>query len=122
MYLVATALGFLTYLLLSPLVMWICVFTLMPVVSGLLIYFYLLRMKVSRARSLRESLVVTAVWVALSFALDAITYILVVPAVSHAPRNWTFFQDQSPWIWLSYLVLLVSALGARFAYWRKIDA
>ena len=122
MYAVATVLGFATYLLASPRVMWICVFTLMPLFSALLLYGYLTRMKISRGTSLRECLLVAGVWIVLSFALDAVTYILVVPRLRHAAPNWAFFQDQSPWIWVSYLVLLLSAFAAQRVYVRKADA
>ena len=116
MYGIGTVVGFASYRLLSPFAMWVCVFTLMPVVSAFLIYAYLQRMRVGRASSLRESLGVTAVWMVLSFGLDAVTYIVVVPAATHGPPNWTFFHDQSPWIWLSYLILLLSALAAHRAH------
>jgi hypothetical protein len=122
MYIIATILGFATYLLLSPLAMWISVFTVMPVLSALLIYVYLRTMKVSKEASLRESLAITLVWIVLSFGLDAVVYIVVIPFFSHVASNWTFFQDQSPWIWLSYVVLLLSGLVARQAYGRKANA
>ena len=116
MYAIATVLGFLTYFMLNPLAMWISVFTIMPVLSALLIYFYLNKLRVSQRASLRESLLVTAVWILLSFGLDSAVYIVIVPLLSRAAPNWTFFRDQSPWIWLSYVVLLLSALAARHAY------
>lgn len=119
MYVVATLLGFAAYVWLSPRAMWVCVFTVMPVLSALLIYGYLMGMKISRARSLQECVVVAGVWMALSFGLDAVTYILIVPRVSHAAPNWMFFRDQSPWIWMSYLVLLLSAFAAQRAYVKK---
>ena len=122
MYLIATILGFATYLLLSPLAMWISVFTVMPALSALLIYVYLRRMKVSQGASLRESLVVTAAWIVLSFGLDAVVYIVIIPFLSHVAPNWTFFRDQSPWIGLSYVVLLFSGLAAHQAYGRKANA
>jgi hypothetical protein len=122
MYTIATILGFATYLLLSPLAMWISVFTLMPVISALLIYAYLRKMKVSKGASLRESLAITLVWIVLSFGFDAVVYIVIIPFLSHVAPNWTFFQDQSPWIWLSYVVLLLSGLAARQAYGRKANA
>ena len=116
MYLVATVLGFATYLLLSPLAMWIAVFTLMPLVSAALIYLYLRQTDTRPAASLRESLRLMAVWILLSFALDAFTYVAVVPRLHHAAPNYTFFRDQSPWIWLSYPVLMLSALAAHTVY------
>jgi hypothetical protein len=91
------------------------VFTVMPVLSALLIYVYLRRMKFSQGASLRESLVVTAAWIVLSFGLDAVVYIVIIPFLSHVAPNWTFFRDQSPWNWLSYVVLLFSGLAAHQA-------
>ena len=122
MYVTATIFGFATYLLISPLAMWVSVFTVMPVLSALLIYFYLRTIKVSQAASLRESLAIALVWIVLSFALDAVVYIVVIPLFSHVAPNWTFFQDQSPWIWLSYVVLLLSALVAHQAYGKRAHA
>jgi hypothetical protein len=122
MYLIATILGFVTYLLLSPLAMWISVFTVMPVLSALLIYVYFRRIKFSQGASLRESLVVTAAWIVLSFGLDAVVYIVIIPFLSHVAPNWTFFRDQSRWIWLSYVVLLFSGLAVHQAYGRKANA
>lgn len=122
MYGIATIVGFTTYLLLSPFAMWVSVFTLMPIVSTLLIYSYLRKMRFSRKSSLGESLIVSASWIALSFSFDAVMYILIVPYVSRAASNWTFFQDQSPWIWVSYLALLLSALTAHKVYARRMHA
>lgn len=122
MYTVATVVGFATYLLISPLAMWISVFTLMPIVSALLVYGYLHRLRFSPASSLSETIRLLLFWVGLSFTLDALTYILVVPAVKHTPPNWAFFQEQSPWIWLSYAVLLISAFIGRWLYLRRKNA
>jgi hypothetical protein len=116
MYLLATIVGFATYFLMSVRAMWICVFTLMPIVSAGLIYAYLQKLKVSRDATFREATILVAVWMGLSFCLDAITYIVVIPMTSHRALNWTFFLDQSPWIWLSYAVLLLSAYAGRWAY------
>jgi hypothetical protein len=121
MYLLATTVGFATYFLLSVRAMWICVFTLMPIVSAVLIYAYLQRLKVSRDATFREASILVAVWIVLSFCLDAITYIVVIPMTSHRALNWTFFLDQSPWIWLSYAVLLLSAYAGRWAYLVRLD-
>jgi hypothetical protein len=122
MYVIATLVGFGTYLWFSPFVMWVAVFTLMPAVSAVLIYGYLRRFSFSREASLHESLVLTGVWMLLSFCLDAVTYVLIVPHLSHSRPNWTFFRDQSPWIWLSYLVLILSALAAQRLYRRNTNA
>lgn len=121
MYLVATILGFATHLFLNPLAMWISVFTIMPVLSALLIYAYLRKLRTTQQASLRESFWVAAVWIILSFGLDSIMYIAVIPFFSHGAPNWTLFRDQSPWIWLSYIVLLLSAFAAHSAYKRKAN-
>ena len=122
MYITATVIGFASYLLIGPRAMWFCAFTIMPVISALLIYTYLLRLNIRPTSSLRESLQLAIVWIALSFCFDAIAYILVVPSLSHTAPNWAFFRDQSPWIWFSYTVLLLSAWVGRWGYLRRIDA
>lgn len=122
MYLVATILGFATYLLLTPLFMWICVFTIMPMVSALLIYSYLHKLKISPKTSLRESLLVAITWILLSFGFDFVMYIVLIPFFRKAAPNWAFFCDQSPWIWLSYAVLLLSAFVAQYFYRRSVHA
>ncbi len=102
--------------------MWVAVFTFMPIISALLVYGYLLKQKISPRASFRESLLLAGVWMLLSFSLDAITYIVVVPYLRHSAPNWCFFHDQSPWIWISYLVLLFSALVAQRVYVRRNNA
>ncbi|HWZ52722.1 MAG TPA: hypothetical protein VNW54_14790 [Granulicella sp.] len=91
MYLVATILGFATYLLISVTVMWISVFTIMPVVAALLIGWYLLQIRCAPEGSMRETMSVVAVWIMLSFFLDAVTYIFVIPYFARTPPNWAFF-------------------------------
>ncbi|MFZ1136750.1 MAG: hypothetical protein WAN69_17500 [Candidatus Korobacteraceae bacterium] len=119
MYIAATIIGFSTYLLVGSRTMWISVFTLMPMLSALLIYVYLRIMRFPRERSLTETMHLVLVWVGLSFGFDAVTYVVIIPAASHTIPNWTFFQDQSPWIWLSYAVLVPSAYVGRWMYLRK---
>jgi hypothetical protein len=94
----------------------------MPVVSALLMYWYLVKMRISSEDSLVETCYLVLAWVLLSFCLDAVTYIFIIPKVSHAASNWTFFRDQSPWIWLSYAVLLVSAYAGHFLHVRRLTA
>ncbi len=100
----------------------ISVFTIMPVVSALLIFTYLRKLKISQEASLRESLLVAAAWILLSFGLDSVVYIAIIPFFNHVPPNWTFFRDQSPWIWMPYAILLLSALVARNVYRRNANA
>lgn len=122
MYFIATALGFATYLLLSPLAMWVSVFTLMPVVSAWIIYCYLRRMRFTPQTSMAESVKLLVVWICLSFSFDALGYIVVLPATMHTSPNWNFFRDQAPWIWLSYAVLLLSGYAGRWAYLKRVNA
>jgi len=122
MYLVATLVGFAAYLLISPVAMWIYVFTLMPVVSALLMSWYLVKMRISRQASLIETVYLALAWIGLSFGLDAATYIFIIPAVSHSAPSWTFFRDQSPWIWLSYAVLIVCAYAGHRLHLRRLHA
>ena len=113
MYVAATALGFASYFLFNPAIMWLCVFLLMPVVAAFLVWWYLDQVHFPFGRSFEEALKLVSAWIILSFVLDAITYIVLIPRLQHRPVAWTFFRDQSPWIWLSYGVLLASGLGGR---------
>ncbi|MCU1310123.1 MAG: hypothetical protein JWO20_1248 [Candidatus Angelobacter sp.] len=119
MYAIASLVGFGLFLLINPTTMWIGVFTLMPVVSAALMRWYLAKMQFSRKETLRESLYLVGAWIAFSFGLDAIVYILIVPRVNHTSPNWRFFAEQSPWIWLSYLALVVAGYAARLMYLRS---
>ena len=94
----------------------------MPIVNALLMYWYLVRMRISRQASLTEVLYLVLAWIALSFGLDAATYIFIIPALNHTASNWAFFRDQSPWIWLSYAVLLVSAYIGHRLNLRRLNA
>ena len=119
MYVIASVVGFATYLLIGPRAMWISVFTLMPVVSAVLIYWYLRGMHFPKNNSLKETALLVLFWISFSFVSDAATYILIIPSANQIDPNWTFFQDQSPWIWLCYAVLLVSGFAGRWMYVRK---
>ncbi len=121
MYVIATGMGFATYQFLGPVAMWIAVFLVMPIIAALLIYWFLIKIKCPSDRTLRETLVLIVIWIALSFSFDAVTYIFVVPALSHGPAHWTFFVDQSPWIWISYAVLTISGYAGRWLYLRRFS-
>ncbi len=112
MYLLATVLGFATYLLLNPTAMWVSVFTIMPLISALLIWWYLKRINCSAQQSATATVKIVTVWILLSFGFDAMNYIWIVPKARHSTANWLFFVDQSPWIWLSYAVLCLSGYVA----------
>jgi len=118
-YLIATIVGFSTYYIHITL-MWIAIFTLMPVVFGYLFYVYLRRTKCDRSQSLRQTNYLIIFWIILSFLLDAVVYIVVVPIIFGNPSNWTFFIDQSPWIWLNYLTIIVLGHISRFCYLKYL--
>jgi hypothetical protein len=119
-YLIATIVGFSTYYI-DVRVMWLTIFTLMPVVFGYLFYTYLRRTGCDRSQSMRETNLLVLFWIVLSFLVDALVYIVVVPLVSGNPANWTFFLDQSPWIWLNYLTMILIGHVSRLFYLRSFD-
>lgn len=104
-YVIATAVGFALYLV-SPLAMWISMFTVMPVAFAYLAYRYHKRHAVTSTPV--EIIKLSAYWIVLSFVLDALIYIAVLPIAFGAKPNWTFFMDQSPWIWLAYASLILT--------------
>ena len=109
-YAIATVVGTVTYLI-GPLWMWVSMFTLMPVVFAACAAVYF--RKAPEAASTRGVLRLSALWIACSIALDAAIYIAVLPLALGAPANWTFFIDQSPWIWLSYASIVAIIFGGR---------
>lgn len=117
-YAIATVVGFSLYYV-SVIVMWVGIFTLMPIVFVYLFYLYLRKVRCEAKKSLRETIRVVIYWAALSFLLDALVYIAIVPAVFGVPANWRFFIDQSPWIWLCYTVMLFVGLAGRWLYVRS---
>lgn len=119
-YLIATVVGFSTYYI-HITVMWTAIFTLMPVVFGYLFYTYLRRIEIDRSESLQETHRLVLLWVILSFLVDALVYVVVVPLVTENPPNWTFFIEQSPWIWLSYLTILVLGHISRLLYLNSLE-
>jgi hypothetical protein len=118
-YLIATIVGFSTYYI-HITVMWIAIFTLMPVVFGYLFYAYLRRTKCNKSESLRQTNYLILFWIILSFLLDAAIYIIAVPLIYGYQSNWTFFIDQSPWIWLNYLIIIVLGHISRFCYLKSL--
>ena len=119
-YLIATIVGFSTYYI-DVTVMWVAIFTLMPVVFGYLFFTYLSRTRCERSQSFGETNRLVLLWIILSFLVDALIYIVVVPLVSGNPPNWTFFMDQSPWIWLNYLTIIVLGHVSRWFYLRSLN-
>ena len=118
-YLIATVVGFATYYI-HIVVMWVALFTLMPVVFGYLFYTYLYRTRCERSRAFAETNRLVVLWIVLSFLLDVVVYVALVPLIFGDPPNWKFFLDQSPWIWLNYLTLLVLGHISRFFYLNRL--
>ena len=118
-YGIGTVVGFSTYYI-HITVMWIALFTVMPVVFGYLFYFYLRKTNCEKSRSFRETNLLVLFWIVFSFLLDALVYIAIVPLVYGYSSNWTFFIDQSPWIWLNYLTIIVLGHISRLFYLRKL--
>jgi len=118
-YLIATIVGFSTYYIHIS-VMWIATMTLMPVIFGYLFYIYLRRIKCTRSESIKQTNYLILFWIILSFLLDAVVYTIVVPNIFGNPSNWTFFIDQSPWIWLYYLSILILGYISRFFYLKSL--
>jgi hypothetical protein len=119
-YLIGTIVGFITFYIHIS-VMWIAMFTIMPIVFGYLFYRYLIKTECNISESLKETNLLILVWILASFLLDAIVYIIIVPIIYGYQSNWTFFADQSPWIWLNYLALLIIGYFGRFYFLRKME-
>lgn len=117
-YAVGTVVGFATYYI-DPVVMWISIFVAMPLLFAYLCREYLAKVKCTQVDARAEMLRLILYWIALSFAFDALTYIVIVPALFHAKPNWTFFIDQSPWIWISYGILFASGYSGEYWYSRR---
>lgn len=116
-YIIATAVGWVTFT--TPVLMWILTFTLMPLVFLTLAYWYFRGTKPAAGEARREAFRLTLFWVVVSFVMDALVFIAVIPLVFGAKANWTFFIDQSPWIWLCYLTLIPIVFGGLYFYQRR---
>jgi hypothetical protein len=114
-YLIANLIGFATYYVHVSL-MWIAMFTINPVVFGFFFYSCLKKTGCVPKNTCRTTNRTALLWIGFSFLLDALVYILLVPAFSHNKPNLTFFIDQSPWIWLNYLTLFVLGHVSRYFY------
>jgi hypothetical protein len=117
-YVIATAVGVATFK--TPALMWALTFTLMPLVFAGLAYWYFRGVRPSLSESSREATRLMLFWVVLSFVLDAFVYIAVFPLAFGAKANWTFFVDQSPWIWLCYATFFPIVFGALHVYQKRL--
>lgn len=51
--------------------------------------------------------------------MDGIVYIFIIPIIFGYKSNWTFFIDQTPWIWLNYLTLVLIGYTSRYFFIRN---
>lgn len=116
-YAVATAVGWFTFT--RPVLMWGLTFTLMPIVFAALAWWYFAGTRPGPHESTREAFKLALFWVAISFVMDALVFIVVIPLAFGARANWTFFIDQSPWIWLCYATLVPIVFCGRYVYRKR---
>lgn len=67
----------------------------------------------------RDLISLAAYWLLLSYLLDAVVYVFLAPWSLGSSPNWTFFREQSPWIWINYFTLVVIVVVAKWFYSRK---
>ena len=113
-YVIAIAVGWFTFT--KPALMWALTFTLMPLVFAVLANWYFRGTKPSAEEAATEAVKLTLFWVVISFVMDALVFIAVIPLAFGAKANWTFFIDQSPWIWLCYATMIPIAFSGLYAY------
>ena len=118
-YLLGTVVGFITFYI-NVTIMWISLFTLMPVIFGYYFYRYLKITGCEISKTLHETFALILFWIIASFILDAVVYIIIIPLLFGYKSNWTFFIDQSPWIWLNYFSLFIIGIRARYFFLRSL--
>ena len=117
-YLIATIVGFISYNI-SIIFMWIILFTLMPLVFGYVFYLYLKKTECKITEVTKETNSLIIFWIIVSFFTDGIAYIFIIPIIFGYKSNWTFFIDQTPWIWLNYLTLVLIGYTSRYFFIRN---
>jgi len=110
--------GFMAFMI-SETLMWVTIFSIMPVVFPVAFYQYLSRTHCPAARIGVEMMKLCSLWVVFSFGLDGLIYIAVLPLILRARANWSFFLDQTPWIWMSCATLFFLGYLARWLYNRR---
>ena len=114
-YLIATIVGFISFHI-SIIFMWIVLFTLMPLVFGYVFYLYLKKTGCKITEITKETNSLIILWIIVSFFMDGIAYIFIIPIIFGYKSNWTFFIDQTPWIWLNYLTLVLIGYTSRYFF------
>ena len=119
-YLIGSIVGFITFSI-HVSVMWIVMFAIMPIVFGYFFYRYLRKTECKISESVKEINLLIVVWILASFLVDAIVYIIIVPIIYGYKSNWTFFADQSPWIWLNYATIIFFGHISRLIYNKRLE-
>ncbi len=119
-YLIGTVVGFAAYYI-SITVMWISMFTLIPVIFGYFFYLYLKNTKCDLASSLKETNLLIVFWILASLLLDGIVYMLIIPFIYDYNPMWIFFTEWSPWGYLNYGTIAVVGYIGRYLYIRKLN-
>jgi len=88
-YAVGTLVGFMAFMI-SETLMWVTIFTIMPVVFPVAFYQYLSRTHCPAARTGVEMVKLCSLWVVLSFGPDGIIYIAVLPLILRARPTGAF--------------------------------
>jgi len=119
-YLIGTVTGFITFYI-NETLMWISMFSIMPVVFGYFFYSYLKNAPCNASILFRETNILILFWITTSFLLDGLVYIVIVPIVFGNKSNWTFFLDQSPWIWFNYCTIILLGHISRLILKRRLN-
>lgn len=119
-YSAATLGGVILYYRASDTVMWFFTMSVMPALYLVLAYKYFRKNLADPAPFFdRDLFSLAAYWLLLSYFLDALVYVFLAPWSLGSSPNWTFFRDQSPWIWINYFTLAVIVVVAKWFYSRK---
>jgi len=119
-YLISTIIGFVTYCI-NDIVMWVFIFTLMPVIFGYFFYLYLKKTECDLASSMKETNLLIVFWIIASLLLDGIVYIVIVPLFYGYNPRWVFFTDHIPWAYLNYGMIVIVGYISRYIYVRKFN-
>jgi len=118
-YLISTIVVFTAYLI-NDIVMWVLIFTLMPVIFGYFFYFYLKKTECDLAGSLKETNLLIVFWILASLLFDGIVYIVIVPLFYGYNPRWIFFTEQPLWFFLDYVTIIIVGYISRYVYIKKV--
>jgi len=116
-YVIATVFRFSFYYLFTEKYMWIISMIIVPLIFIFLGHSYFKISHSSTNLFINKDFVFLAIfWVSLSFLLDIIVYVGLTSSIIGGSINWTFFEAQSPQIWIYYIILIFVLFIARFIY------